>query len=80
MIFRLHRHIHSCIECGREFFICSRRDCDLAPQVCAGCEQDRMDDYLNVQERLNQLDTYKELHPCPTSMTPIRANISKPRT
>lgn len=76
MILRLHRHLHACVECGREFFICSQRDCDLAPEVCAGCEQDRMDDYFNelYLSTLEQKDTT-----CPTSMTHSQAPISKPR-
>lgn len=41
------QHAHSCLECERVFFICTERDCDLAPEVCPGCEQDRMDAYFS---------------------------------
>lgn len=44
------QHAHACTECGRVFYLCSDRDCDLAPQVCQGCEMDRQDAYLNTLE------------------------------
>lgn len=44
------RHTHLCQECGREFYLCSERDCDLAPAVCRGCEMDRQDAYVTSLE------------------------------
>ncbi len=41
------RHTHQCSECGRPFYLCSERDCDLAPEVCRGCEMDRQDDFFD---------------------------------
>lgn len=41
------RHMHACKECGRPFYLCSERDCALAPDACQGCEMDRMDAYLS---------------------------------
>ena len=43
-------HTHRCTECGRAFYVCSERDCAMAPTVCQGCELDRMDAYLTSQE------------------------------
>lgn len=48
------RHEHACKECGRVFYLCSDRDCAIAPEVCQGCEMDRMDAYLST---LTQPDT-----------------------
>lgn len=44
------RHLHSCTECGRGFYVCSERDCSLAPEVCQGCEMDRQDAYFSTLE------------------------------
>jgi hypothetical protein len=44
------RHTHQCSECGRPFYLCSERDCTLAPDVCQGCEADRQDDYFDRLE------------------------------
>ena len=41
------QHLHACQECGRPFYLCSARDCGIAPEVCQACEMDRMDHYLN---------------------------------
>jgi hypothetical protein len=53
------RHIHKCHECGRGFYLCSARDCDVAPEVCRGCELDRQDAYLNSLTTPPQL-THKD--------------------
>ncbi len=41
------RHTHQCSECGRPFYLCSERDCDMAPDTCRACELDRQDDYMD---------------------------------
>ncbi len=41
------RHVHACVECGRGFYLCSERDCDLAPDTCRACEMDRLDAYFS---------------------------------
>lgn len=40
-------HVHACLECGRPFYLCCERDCDLAPTVCQACEMDRQDAYFS---------------------------------
>jgi hypothetical protein len=54
------QHLHACVECGRGFYVCTQRDCALAPEVCQGCEMDRMDAYLS-QPVLNLTPPTKEL-------------------
>ena len=44
------QHVHQCAECGRDFYLCSQRDCCVAPEVCRGCELDRQDHWMNTQE------------------------------
>jgi len=44
------RHMHRCAECQREFYLCSERDCTLAPEVCQGCEMDRQDAFFDKIE------------------------------
>ncbi len=50
---RLHylTHVHRCNDCGRGFYLCTERDCDLAPAVCRACEMDRQDAYLSTLEQ-----------------------------
>ncbi len=52
-------HAHACTECGRTFYLCSERDCALAPAVCLGCELDRQDAYFSQLD--SQSPTHKEL-------------------
>ncbi len=44
------RHTHQCSECGRPFYLCSERDCEMAPDTCRACELDRQDDYMDRLE------------------------------
>lgn len=43
---RPNQHLHSCADCGRPFYVCTERDCDIAPAVCQGCELDRLDAHM----------------------------------
>lgn len=36
-------HMHCCVGCGRQFYICTPKDCAVAPTVCLGCEMDERD-------------------------------------
>ncbi len=44
------RHTHQCSECGRPFYLCSERDCEMAPDTCTGCEMDRQDAFFDQVE------------------------------
>jgi hypothetical protein len=43
---RVPQHLHACADCGRPFYLCSERDCAVAPEICQGCELDRLDAYF----------------------------------
>jgi len=60
------RHTHQCSECGRPFYLCSERDCEMAPDTCRACEMDRQDDYMDRLESgavaLSSTAFYKRLN------------------
>lgn len=55
-------HTHNCDECKRVFYLCSERDCDLAPAVCRGCEMDRQDAYMNSLEPKTNTNPKEQTH------------------